>query len=805
MQGGPGTGWRLPLLAAGVCAAALLPSPALAAPRDFRIAAKPLADALVDFAVQADVAINSSGARGCRRLGNAVSGRMEKTEALHRLLAGTGCGFQMIDARTVRIFRLPPVTAPATPRVASPPPPAAPTDVEEVIVTATRQPSEAARLPYAVSVLSDDVLARQDIQSANEVALLTPGLTVTNLGPGRDKLIIRGLSDGALTGRVQSTVGIYLDETRLTYSAPDPDLRLVDIERVEVLRGPQGSLYGAGSIGGIFHIVPRKPELGHFAASAAAEGSLTAEGGAGYVLEGMVNAPLWSDRAALRIVGYQEDAPGYIDDVTLGRSDINRTHRAGLRATAILEVTPDWSVTAGLISQTISSDDSQYTQAGLPDLTRANRVAEPHHNDFGAAYLSIRGDTPYGRLRWTTTLLDHRLTSQYDASTALPDFGAPAGPAAAYTERFSSKTVVSELNLTSPLGARLPWLVGVFYSEGHEDQFANLRTPAPIYTEVRGDEVSEASVYGEASYSRGDWTLTLGGRYFWASVETVSDITAPGIGAAAFADHGSESGFAPKAVLRYQINDRWMAYVQAAEGYRTGGFNTGGPIGQVFGGPGSTLQPARRYSGDELWSYEGGSKWFSPDLGLTLQGALFLVSWRGIQSTQLLPSGLPYTANIGDGRAFGAEFEGAWAIGDFEFRGSLLFNEPELDAPRAGFAATADSPLAGVSRFTASTTAHYERRWRGSSVVTADAGVSYIGPSHLTFESTFAPRMGDYVSTRASAGVGDDRWRLIVFVENLTNERGNTFAYGNPFTLDGPEQTTPQRPLRAGVKIEARF
>lgn len=785
-----------------------MPTAALAAPQDFRIAAKPLSEALVDFAVQADVSINSGAARGCRRLGNAVSGRMEKTEALRRLLAGTGCGFQMVDARTVRIVRLPPpVTPPAgrPPAPAPPEPPAAPTDLDEVIVTATRQPSVATRLPYAVSAVSGVELERQGVDSTNEVAQLTPGLTVSNLGSGRDKVIIRGLSDGPLTGRVQSTVGIYLDDTRLTYSAPDPNLRLVDVERVEVLRGPQGSLYGAGSIGGIVHIVARKPELAAFSASAAAEASLTADGGLDYTIEGVINAPLLSDRAAIRIVGYEEVSSGYIDDVTLGRSDINRTRRAGVRATATFQVTPDWSLAGGLVSQSISADDSQYVQAGLPDLTRSNRVAEPHHNDFGAAFMTLRGDTDYGRLRWTTTVLDHRLTSRFDASTALPDFGAPAGPAAAFSERFAAKTLVSELNLASPLGASIPWLAGFFYSTGHEDRNANLRAPGLLYSEIRDDEVSEASIYGEASYPFGDWTLTLGGRYFWASVETESDIVAPGIGGARFADRFSESGFAPKAVLRYQITDRWMAYVQAAEGYRTGGFNTGGPIGQVFGGPGSTIQPSRRYRSDELWSYEAGSKWSNPDFGLTLQAAAYLVSWQDIQSTQLLPSGVAYTANIGDGRTVGLELEGAWSIGSFDFRGSLLLNEPELDRPRPGFPGAPDSPLAGVPRVTVSTTVHYQAPLGGGLVFTADAGVSYVGPSRLTFDASLAPPMGDYFTTRFAAGVGDDRWRVNLFVENARNDRGNTFAYGNPFTLDGPEQITPQRPLRFGVKLQANF
>lgn len=796
--------WWLGVLC--ICALSLPAQAAQAAPRDFRIAVKPLADALVDFAVQADVSINSGAARSCRRLGNAVSGRMEAREALRRLLANTGCTFEMVGPTAVRIVRAPPpppVRLPASPPPRPQPDPG-PTSVDEVIVTATRQPSVASRLPYAVTAVSGDTLDQQGVSDANGVALLTPGLTVTNLGPGRDKLIVRGLSDGALTGRVQSTVGLYFDDSRLTYSAPDPDLKLVDVARVEVLRGPQGSLYGAGSIGGVLHIVTREPERRAFSGRVAAEALFTSDGEPGSALEAVVNTPLFSDRAALRVVAYQDVAGGYIDDSVMGREDVNHTRRRGLRATAVLDLTESWTVSAGVISQAINSDDSQYVQAGQPDLTRANRIAEPHDNDFAAAYLSLRGDTRLGRLRWTTTVVDHRLSSRYDASTALPDFGAPLGPAAAYDEDFAVRTIVSELNLMSPLGARRPWMIGAFLSEGHEDQDSHFHAPAEIYSEVRNDEVSEVSIYGEASWPFGRWTLTVGGRYFWASVETVSAVEAPGIGTADFSGNFTESGFAPKGVIRYQATDRWMVYVQAAEGYRTGGFNTGGPIGQVFGGPGSNLQPARRYSGDELWSYEAGTKWTNPDLGLAVQAAVFMVDWAGIQSTQLLASGLPYTANIGNGRNLGAEVEAAWSVGDFDFTADLLVNHPDLDAPDPGFPANPDSALAGVARVTASVTAHYERPV-GGFTFSADARYAYIGPSRLTFDAVTAPPMGDIDTTRVAVGLAGERWKVTGFVDNLIDERGNTFAYGNPFTLRDAIQITPQRPLTAGVRLDLRF
>lgn len=789
-----------------VACAVAAPGVALAAPRDFRIAARPLAEALIDFAVQADVSIDTAAARRCRRMGNAVSGRLEPEAALRRLLADTGCGFEKLGPRNWRIVRLTetrPAPPPPSPP-ALPPPDPRPTEVEGVIVTATRRPSVAARLPYAVSTVPGDALAGQGATGAAEIALLTPGLTVTNLGPGRNKLIVRGLSDGGLTGEIQSTVGIYLDDTRLTYSAPDPDLRLVDVARVEVLRGPQGSLYGAGSIGGVLHIVTRRPDPTAWDGFVSAEVSTTAEGGPGHALEAMINAPLFDGRAAVRAVGWIEAEGGYLDNPLLGRTDVNATERDGGRLTLAADFGARWNVAAGLVGQTITSEDSQYVQAGLPDLTRITRVAEPHHNDFGASWLTLTGDLGFGRLRWNTAYVNHRLSSRYDASTALPDFGFPAGPAAAWDERLATGSWLSELDVTSPPGARIAWIGGVFLAEGHESQTYHLRSGGDLYSELRRDEISELSVYGEASLPWWRFTFTAGGRYFWASTETISDIEQSGAGTAHFSDEFAESGFAPKLVVRYQIDDRWMVYLQAAEGYRTGGFNTGGPIGQVFGsGPGQ--QPSRRYAGDELWSYEAGTKWSHLGLGLTLQASAYMVSWEDIQSTQLLPSGVPYTANIGAGEAFGLELEAAWRIGDFQFTGAAVVAEPELDEPAPGFVVHPDSALAGVARTTLSLTGQYRREWRDGWIVTAGARVAYIGRSQLTFDGGTSPDMGGYVTARIEGGVEHGHWRLEGFIENPADSRDNTFAYGNPFTLRSLEQITPQRPLTLGAQIRWRY
>ena len=233
--------------------------PQVAASAIFSIPPQTRTSALLSLGRQAHVSIGIRSGVRCSGLTFAF-GRMTVPQALDRILKGSACMAQIIDARTFLIMSRPPPQRLAHQALAAPVERAV--DVSEVIVTASKRPELEARAASGLTALPQAQLSALGAVDAASLPALAAGVTVTNLGPGRDKILIRGLSDGPLTGRTQSTVGIYLDDLRLTYNAPDPDLRWTDMSRVEVLRGPQGSLYGAGSIGGVLHIVSNPPELG---------------------------------------------------------------------------------------------------------------------------------------------------------------------------------------------------------------------------------------------------------------------------------------------------------------------------------------------------------------------------------------------------------------------------------------------------------------------------------------------------------------------------------------------------------------
>jgi outer membrane receptor protein involved in Fe transport len=250
-------------------------------------------------------------------------------------------------------------------------------------VTATKQGVSLARFAGTARVID---LEPGDIgrfgESGTEAALARlPMLGSTSLGPGRNKIFIRGIADSSFNGQSQSVVGQYLGEARLTFNAPDPDLQLYDIARIEVLEGPQGTLYGSGSLAGIVRLVPNAPDPSGLAASATAGLTATEHGNPGGDFSSMINLPLVADRLTLRAVGYGAIKGGYIDDAGRGLRDVNRTTIYGGRAALRWEPGDDWQIQLGATLQFIADRDGQYAERGLPDLTRNSTLAQPFVND----------------------------------------------------------------------------------------------------------------------------------------------------------------------------------------------------------------------------------------------------------------------------------------------------------------------------------------------------------------------------------------------------------------------------------------
>ncbi len=264
-----------------------------------------------------------------RKVG-AIRGRFTPEEAIARL--ARACGARAISAgasgwRLVAVAQaaaLQPRAAPAPrPSEAAPPPP--PAESPDIVVVGSKREVPLVDFAGQVEIIDGEDLTFGGVGGTEKIMQRIPTVASTYLGSGRNKLFIRGIADSSFTGPTQSTVGQYLGDLRLSYNAPDPDLRLSDLARVEVLEGPQGTLYGAGSLGGIVRLVPNEPELGWAEGAAMVGGSATQHGALGGDASATANLPLIGDAAALRVTVNAETQGGYIDKPLIGRENVNRT------------------------------------------------------------------------------------------------------------------------------------------------------------------------------------------------------------------------------------------------------------------------------------------------------------------------------------------------------------------------------------------------------------------------------------------------------------------------------------------------
>jgi len=327
-----------------------------------------------------------------------------------------------------------------------------------------------------------------------------------------------------------------------------------------------------------------------------------------------------------------------------------------------------------------------------------------------------------------------------------------------------------------------------------------------IYNSGRTDRLIEGALYGELSYLlTPSLTITGGLRWFGSRLATRSAADAPEADrSSGFAGTMTNHGAAPKAVISYGHPDR-LIYAQVAQGYRSGGFNGE----QLFTGSGATTGPAalpRAFKPDELWSYEIGGRLGLFERRLHLSAALYHAEWNDLQSDQYFSSGLPVTVNIGDGSNTGLELEAAWrSRGPLSGRVALLLDDPQLTRARPSFPAQPDNGLPGVAKIAGGASATYAFDMPYALRGALTAGIDYVGRSYLTFDRAGAARMGGFGLVNMSASVSRAAWKLELIGQNLTDETGNTFSYGNPFSRPLISQITPPRPQNFNLVLTRTF
>jgi outer membrane receptor protein involved in Fe transport len=711
---------------------------------------------------------------------HAVRGRLTPAAALDRLLSGTGFRAVAVTPNLFRLEREPPKPGrPPAPRRARREDRAG----ADIVVTATKRPADLATLPIGLSIAVPDRLATGIVSPDDAtVANGIDGLSFTNLGPGRNRAFIRGLADSPFNGPSQSTVAMVLDNSRITYDAPDPDLLLLDVDRVEVLKGPQGPLYGSGALGGIVRIITNAPNLTTTSGNATLVGESGAHGGYGGGGDAMLNLPLASGTLALRGIGYYRSSPGWLDTIG-GARNTNRTVTKGGRLALRWAPDSDWTVDLGGVLQSLDAADSQYVTGSAGTLSRIHPIAEPADNDFAQGHLDIRGQLGSLRLVSAGSYVSQKVDYRLDASAAAAAFDVPAPAAFADARRYS--IVNQELRLSPDAPGRVNWVVGLAYLHASSSLDGTITAPgaAPLAVETIDQDVAEYAAFGDATIPLGPLLVSAGARL---SLTDASDERAEALGQT---EKGRRKlGFAPSLSVAWAPDKGRYFFLRYARALRPGGLAAG--VGAAQG----------HFDSDELESVEAGTRATFGGGTLAVSADLYYANWHDVQSDYLLANGLISTRNAGQARIVGSDASIDWTIA----RGLTL--SAGFNAERAELVSTADgvrlddSRLPVVPDVTLRGLVGY-RFDLGDWTVRLSGQGNYVGSARLSFDPDLDREMGDYAvfAIGSSATVG--RWSVTARLDNLFDAAGDSFAFGNPFSIRAGPQFTPLRPRTLVVSL----
>ncbi|USI74472.1 TonB-dependent receptor [Sphingomonas morindae] len=712
----------------------------------------------------------------------AVRGRLDAATALARLVRGTGAA---IVRGADDSFRIVPRAAPPSRR--APPASAASATTtpaaDTIVVTGSKRGEVLATYAGSVGLVAVSDLRPNRLAHGSEALIeVQPVLSATHLGPGRNKLFVRGIADSSFNGPTESTVGQYLGEVRLNYNAPDPDLALYDIQSVEILEGPQGTLYGAGSLGGIIRLVPTPPDLDKAALSISGGVSATAHGAPGGDGAVIGNLPFAGGAAALRAVVYGDRDGGYVDDPLRRRADINSTTIAGGRGTLRVAPGDGWTIDLGGVVQQIDSRDGQYSERGLPPLQRESRIAQPFDNDYALASLVARRRWGATELVSASSAVFHDLESVFDASGT----GAAAAPMR-YIEDNRIRILTNETRLSRRADDGGGWVLGLELLHSASRLTRNLGPPGEEARIVgTHNHIDEVSLYGEATrpVARALFA-TLGGRLAYTAIANEGrDTLDPG-------DlHRHGLSLLPSAGLLWRVAPRLAFYVRYQQGYRPGGLS-------------AQRATTERFRPDRVTSAELGARLGGAGDRLRASAAVSYTRWTNIQADLVGTDGLPLTANIGSGRIVALEAQLAWRlVAGLSVEGAMFINDSNLSRPTAAFAGERDATLPNIADAVARLGLRARPRLFGRTVELTGFA-HYVGRSRLGVGPVFAVPQDRYVNLTAGLSVPLGRVTLSLDGDNLTDHRGNIFALGNPFGASAGRQITTLRPrtIRLGAGL----
>lgn len=697
--------------------------------------------------------------------------------------------------------------------------------LEEIVVTAQKRAQPLYEVPMSVSAFSGDALEDMGADNLSDIAAATPGFTVSESGPGVQNLQIRGIS--STFGK--ATVGYQLDNISLTsFADTQPDAATFDLASVEILRGPQGTLYGEGSMGGTVKLLTKKPDFAGWEFLGQGGYFLTDGGDASTEANFALNVPVTDDQAARLVLGYG-DIGGFIDQEEMNRPNDNYNKKLNGRLRYLWEPSQEWSASFMVLAGAIDAGSSN---AADENYTQRDK-APVGIDDASQAYsLDLNRSFGWADVLFTNSYFTRELTATFDAregtvdsfsleaigravlGMTLPAIGPVEGP----LQDLATETIdgiptviadandsfVSELRLNSVGLEKAFWTAGLYLKKQEE----TVRVAGTINT-VEGADIVLAdtenfsdstvtSIFGQFEY---DWTpwlnMAIGARYFREklNVDITGEVYAQSTDSQ---DRLNFSAFTPRLTLSLRgpedlwgFVDHMLGYVTYSQGFRSGGANT-----RIEGD--DSVTPT--YRPDTLNSYEIGGKLIFWDRLLTLESAVFYTDWRDVQvivqeqGSQLLTS----IANAGNTHGLGVD----WIITLAPLEGlQLIHSGAYIDTE---YVTTTDDKFAGdpvdaVPPLQYSFAAAYSRPVFGGWNMMARADYNFQDVSEYTSRTQGIFRKSDPIRmANVRIGLEGDRWQFYAYGRNLLDNEGLLA----PST---PDRAPRARPPHYGVQLNYHF
>jgi outer membrane receptor protein involved in Fe transport len=856
---------RLLLLVAS-CLIAILPGIAaadLSSTARFDIPAQPLQSAVVRFTQQAGIQVTSAGETLRGRRSAPVSGQLTAEAALTQLLSGTALDWRAVDANTVVIYLS------AAPTAALP---AAnegiddtsfdSTPLEVVVVTARKREESLQSAPLSIQAMSGKELTRRRVVGLRELSGALSGINLVVGDPGKANVSIRGITSVTAT----PTTGFYLDDVaisgRQAYNGQS-EPAMLDLQRVEVLRGPQGTLYGAGAMGGAIKFVSNRPDAATATLDVTA-GTAAIDGGElGYDTGIVANVPLIDNVLALRMAGSYSYEGGYVDRIADGRGlltnvaggefqsfnettrdNVNSQRRAAGRVALSFEPDDSWSMLLDLRYQQFEAPAPESYWPNLPRFEQSTVVAEPIDDSMALPMLTVARRLGAVNLTSITSYLERKRDETLDytfyVGSLVPDWADQPSDIVIPTR---SRSAQQELRLSSAdPDARTQFVAGAYWQ--HED-FSYDQTVVTVgsgvtssgvandvvYYKDFGTRVKQLAIFGDLTWSLTDRVgVVVGGRGF--RIETDLRQSQDGFfsdGASQLRGATRESGFTPKFQVTTKLDQDHLLYALVSKGFRQGDVNPPVPLALCeaeLAALGYTTPPASIDS-DSLWNYEVGTKNTFADRNVMLNVSGYFLDWKDIQQSVIMPScGFGFSANVAAAEVKGAELEMRWApLRGLTFSAAATYNDARITQSAPGVQARVGDRVQIAPEWVANGSVEYTFKLLERWPLYARADYQWHDSQTLNFVDTMVvdadPYTGvdfgeqrtvlnpghiqqSYRQLNLSLGLDAEDWSLRLFVDNVTNEQP---ILGLTNVASGWLQTTAYslRPRTLGLSVTRRL